>query len=688
MEDRPQLEPFEPDLSPEFQSRLDDLTDLLLEFPNPTDRKLAIEREMRVIEEVHSSDGDPPLDYLATLHVLLDLIEVGYEVVKKDGTSFLRPPDRSNLPPEEYKERERQILQKARGSQLTEDSVRDFIDSMENPKGGASPVTDLIADGEALASDLEPLDELAPETRARELRTVIQPYLQVAKRGESCEHTGLDTMDIWRYFRYTWLTPYRTVPGRNINLLVRDGARENDPVMGLLSIASPMMNLRSRDDFVGWTIEAIEERLSRKKRTHHYKEQLPEDERTEDTQYRQVEKVEFLESKEEYRERKKRVFNLLLEAIDEGINLTLERIRLDDLASDLGVSKKELLEGDEEVREGLKRIEDEARKRHEESPNGRGDNDRSWKEKSSDPLFRKKRANTLQKVLSARRKFNGHRTGDPVETVDSLLDSKDGRQALSRGLREIKKRGVGAGIMNIRICGGIPPYSHLLAGKLAAMLAVSPKVVNTYQEKYEGYKSNIASSMKGEPIEKPAEIVLFETTSLFKRWSAQYDRVRIPTSNGQIEYEELGRTEGMGSIQFGPKTRSLLHELTKKQLDGHDPATGRFGEGVAPRLRKIRGGLEGLGLPTSFLHHKSPRIVFGIPVANNWREFLFGIEDEPDYPWDDESEFQEHILDHWAERWAQKRVTKPMVLRRVKNFNTRDLVLSEDIEQFDRNSLG
>jgi len=28
-------------------------------------------------------------------------------------------------------------------------------------------------------------------------------------------------MDIWRYFRYTWLTPYNTVPGRNINFLIR-----------------------------------------------------------------------------------------------------------------------------------------------------------------------------------------------------------------------------------------------------------------------------------------------------------------------------------------------------------------------------------------------------------------------------------------------------------------------------------
>jgi len=80
-------------------------------------------------------------------------------------------------------------------------------------------------------------------------------------------------MDIWRYFRYTWLTPYNTVPGRNINFLIRNAAKPKHPVMGIATLASPMMNLSVRDNYIGWTIDAVENKLQRKKRVHEYEEQ-------------------------------------------------------------------------------------------------------------------------------------------------------------------------------------------------------------------------------------------------------------------------------------------------------------------------------------------------------------------------------------------------------------------------------
>jgi hypothetical protein len=48
-------------------------------------------------------------------------------------------------------------------------------------------------------------------------------------------------------------------------------------------------------------------------------------------------------------------------------------------------------------------------------------------------------------------------------------------------------------MMNIMVCGAIPPYNHLLGGKLVGMAVAGPEVISEYQRKYEESISNIAS---------------------------------------------------------------------------------------------------------------------------------------------------------------------------------------------------
>jgi len=69
--------------------------------------------------------------------------------------------------------------------------------------------------------------------------------------------------------------------------------------------------------------------------------------------------------------------------------------------------------------------------------------------------------------------------------------------------------------------------------------------------------------MKGEAVSKRNELVFLDTTGLFEIGSAQYDRIRVPTENGEIEYDQIGYTEGYGSIQFGPDTRKRISQVTQ-----------------------------------------------------------------------------------------------------------------------------
>lgn len=734
---------LQPDLEEEFLKDLDRLCDRICKAPN--DRETVIEAKISDIEDEVTSE--PPkhdqdemdayqekVKYLAVLEALHDLVEIGYHVEKNpdkiDGFPPVRvyPPDseRYSDDPQAYKDHERDILQKERRTQFEDESVRKFIREMETPdrqNGKRVDVTDLIADGEDLAEDLRRLQDLDREQIVDELDTEIEPYIQCAERGVEDVHTGLDLHDIWRYFRYTWLTPYNQVPGRNINFLVRDASREYHPVMGIASLASSMMNLRERDKFIGWRIDAVEEKLERKSRTLEVEEQLPKEERTPEKQTRTREITEHLETEEEWEERTQEYCSTLRSAVETAIDESIEKVRYDDFIARFDdLSEEDFETASKTAFTRLKQMEGLGTYVFREEPplvsevDNPDDHENvfdpsefdltpedledvdindtdpdsldDWEKKSETALFVKKRAHTLQTLLRDREYFLENDIEDDKEFIEAAIDSERGNRALRTALKETKKRRVGAGMMNIQVCGAIPPYNHILGGKLVAMALTGPEVINHYREKYEGYKSKIASAMNGEAVIKNNELVFLDTTGLFKVGSAQYDRVRVPASNGEIEYEEIGKTSGYGSVQFGPDARRRLGQVTE-MLENRKAVKGRFGEGIAPKMRKIRRGLENLNLDGELLKHESPRVIYAVPLASDFREFLFGLEDDPDYLWefeDPETE-QQSIYDHWKHRWVSKRVQKGWVLDDIQSFDKdEDLRLGHEVD-FPNHSL-
>lgn len=705
--------PFTPNLSSEFESRLDRITDQAIQYFERSEK--IIEKE---IEKIESRSGDEPSEesvrYLAVLQVLLDLIEVGYGLGRDSETLVVYPPDteKKRESPEKYKRYERQSLIKEQEAQFQEQSIREFIRKMEESErhdGSVISIKSLIADGDELHSDLVQARGETREETIESLQETIQPYLQLADKGTIDEHTGYELHDIWRYFRYTWLTPYNTVPGRNINFLIRDAAREHHPVMGIASLASSMMNLTDRDLYIGWTVEAIEQRLEKRTRTVSWEELLPKDERSYEGETRTRTQVKELETDAEWNERVEELCTRIRPAITNKIDERIENIRYDDFI-DLydALDESAFVDPTEEVFSILEEIEGKCRyilkgkpeltddSRFDPSKYGLSESDLedipwedtdpdsldTWAKKSETALYTRKRAENLQKLLRDKKYLRNHEELDDREFIEQLMESKRGRQVLRTGLREIKKERVGAGMMNIQVCGAIPPYNELLGGKLTAMTLTGPETINYYRSKYEGYTSKIASAMRGEPVKKLNELVLLDTTSLFATGSAQYDRIRVPTPDGKIEYEEVGKTSGYGSVQFGIDTRQRLAQVTKIE-EGEQMVRGRFGEGIAPRMRKIRRGLENLGLNGELLKHESPRIVYVVPLAENASAYLRGETDDPAYFWpfeDTESE-QASIYEYWRERWASKRVHNEEVMSRIKAFDAEeDLLLGPQID--------
>lgn len=296
--------------------------------------------------------------------------------------------------------------------------------------------------------------------------------------------------------------------------------------------------------------------------------------------------------------------------------------------------------------------------------------DEHWLEQARTPLFRSKRALDLAQLLALRmvlQKFFGDRP--TKEALVALAADSDGRDAIGKIVRRAKATRVGTAMADLTVCGAVPPYNELLGGKLVAALMASPEVTLEYRRRYCDSPSVIASSMAGCPIRRSAHLALLGTTSLYGQRPSQYDRITIPWNAGctSVRYEFLGRTLGLGTFHFGEQTVAELAVLLAQSRRGQQ-VNSVFGEGVNPRLRKIRDGLNELRLPSDeLLNHGAPRLVYGLSLVRNLRDYLLGIDPQPRYllPQRNPKAVTGHIVRWWLERWVLKRIGRDEVLARI-----------------------
>lgn len=228
-------------------------------------------------------------------------------------------------------------------------------------------------------------------------------------------------------------------------------------------------------------------------------------------------------------------------------------------------------------------------------------------------------------------------------------------------------------VMDVFILGAVPPYNYLLGGKLVAMVAATNEVRNIISTKYSSSKTIIRKENKN------PQLVLLTTGSALGK-SSIYSRIKF---QNKLLYQPIGFSEGWGHFHLN---NGLFEDMKRylELMDSKIASANSFGQGPNWKIRAARHCLNKLHLPGKLLKHGIRREIYGIPLANNFKEYLCE-KTEDIVPMN--IKFNE-ITDYWQKRWLFKRADrKPeyknhrvqdvlkMVHRfgRMKNYNQKQL---------------
>lgn len=617
-----------------------------------------------------ASESNAAIAYEAAARVLVDLVRLGWQV-REEGYGIelvAERPRLGRLTPEQIlaeKRRTQAMFLPTVQAQLSEPAVRDLARRLEKPssRSGKKPVSCLIADGSELHARL-----LAARQNSEDvddpLATAIRPYLQWVTADGVDEFTGHSLREIWRYFRYSWSIPQFSTPGRQLLYLVRDAAHPCHAVMGIIGLNNGALQMgEDREYHLGWSLKALRERLQAIESSESL---VAEYEWMQEQLTAALEDIDpdTLATADELANPDSEMIARLRRRAQEFDRLRDEKLRdlmLARSGNDMPVLAVEMEDFNDDhppVAEAMLNLE--------AKPSAN-----PMMQKARRHLVARKRAALLAELLRARLALREQRTSliDP-EQLEMALAREDVKIALQTVLAALKSRYAGINMLEISTCGAIPPYQHILGGKLAALLLFSPQIADDYRNLYSG-PSIIASQLRNAPICRDNPLVYLGTTSLYAHGSSQYQRIRLPAGmisaqQSELRYRYIGLSTGYGTLQFMAETTRVVEEYFRKARNFQD-VNSIFGEGPSPKLRRLVAGLRELGFPPDTLtRHNRQRLIYAAELASQARDFLNARPvDLPDYllrP-QDFRDATERIAAFWRKRWLASR------LRHVPSMN-------------------
>lgn len=648
----------------------------------------------RETEAVQSSNSlvEQPYRYMACIRVLSDLVMLRWFLVRSETGLELHSKSSGTVTREEVRD---ELLYRVT-QQLAGKNTRLFIERLENPARNSKrkSVRMLIENGARLKERLRKGRDYrrTQDTRLNSLRDSIKPYLQLVEPNLTDEYTGLALSDVWRYFRHGWSIPKTSIPGRNLTYLIRDGASQTHAVIGIAQLSNCAVQVVERDRSIGWNIQGLIDALR-----FSMNETSEEEEHSSKKRLFVFNGFQSLSNSvpigSEMNERKRAILENMYAWLEDSIQVGINGIEAHGLITPEALKAPTAHDVEE-----LRILSKAFAKRRQEALIGKARNTQTCDPNSPwlpppvnedvlnldrrnitdensnvarQMLILKKRAMELSRLLDAIRVLGENRIGltDPA-IVFETIKLPPVKVAINTALNTIKGRSIGTNILEITTCGAVPPYNDLLGGKLVSLLMLSPQVSADYHRKYNDRPTIIRSQMRNKTVLPDNTLVWVGTTSLYANRSSQYNRLRLPAGvisedQEEIRYSFVGNTSGYGTLQFSDSTIRALDECMARE-NGFRDFNSAFGEGASPRLRKLRAGLNLIGIKSelAMMHHQGRRIYIA-PLFSRAGAYLcgFSVSPIPMYVKAPECylDATERITDYWRRRWLSRRIRNPRV---------------------------
>lgn len=211
-------------------------------------------------------------------------------------------------------------------------------------------------------------------------------------------------------------------------------------------------------------------------------------------------------------------------------------------------------------------------------------------------------------------------------------------------------------VMDAFVLGAVPPYSHLLGGKLVAMLACSNEVRRAFRRRYFGKKSLIKKKVR------PPYLALITTASALGR-SSIYNRIKI---DNHEYWTSVGYSQGSGEFHFSNGVYDDLRAYVERYCEP-TAKQDAWGDGFRNRREVIRKGLAKIGLSADLIYHGIQREIFAAPLGRNALRFLQGEVSRPCfYDWS-----ADHLSELFLSRWLYARARRKPEYKQFKKDDYR-----------------
>ena len=217
------------------------------------------------------------------------------------------------------------------------------------------------------------------------------------------------------------------------------------------------------------------------------------------------------------------------------------------------------------------------------------------------------------------------------------------------------------------ICGALPPFGPLLAGKLVASMACHPYVRRELDRPFGQITSGLFNTEKLERLVPRHGALIVTTKGLYPGHSAQYSGVRIPgRAERPLRLDKLGDTSGQTSSHISDRTMRLAMLITN---EASKAVSRLYGSGGAKRQRTLEQAALIVGLPSAIVHAQISRPVYGVALCSNVGEVVL-TGAAPSWlgsPYSDqtvEGAYEGAAADLWREKWlsvAERRLLKASI---------------------------